>query len=339
MKLVTDMSKAVHYGESQAGIVMHNFLMHLDQTFNGSSHDLFLKFFRRNESVSKWMIFSDYAINDKNKPNDVIVFSIFPYVDDFKSMSSVIDKLSSKDVKDLKVVKSEFIDFIVDSEILNISIIMDKGMKLDPFDERKSLETSYKTALNQVNDWIANHGENENYVRIRKAYNTLLTEIAKPGVNLRNIRNIEIVSNLVAYIAVQVCKAVNVEIIGWFSDRDNILSHKISKFSMPVIFDLAKNLFHGLMASTREDYTEEFVFGLPEATGSLWYDSFNRVPDLIAAALADLDLKTMQTSHDKFNPVLENVITNRSKCLIYKIDIFSDGFQTKYLPFGKPGEA
>ncbi len=329
----------VHHGESKSGIVMHNFLCHLDETFNASSNSLFLDFFQKNKDISKWMIFSDYALNDRNKPNDAITFSIFPYAASFTDLGKLIDKLSFKDIKNLKKVNPKFLNFINESEIMNISIIMDKNMKLDPFNEREALKTCYKTAINQVSYWIKNEGEKENYMRIQKAYNILLDEVTKPGVNLKNIRNIEIVSNLIAYITFQVCKSTDIETIGWFSDRDSMLNHKIAKFSMPVIFDLAHNLFHNLMSSEGSDYTENFVFGLPEKTGSVWYDSFNRIPDLIAATLADYDYKNNLSSHDKFIPVIENILTNRNKCLIYKIHTLNDGFQAGYLPFFRQGEA
>ena len=339
MKAITNEHEMVRQGESKSGIVMHNFLCHLDETFNASSHPLFLDFFKKNKDISKWMIFSDYALNDRNKPNDVITFSILPYAASFTELGKLIDKLSFKDIKNLKKANPEFLSFISESEIMNISIILDKNMKLDPFNEREALKTCYKTALNQVSCWIKNEGEKENYMRLQKAYNTLLDEVSKQGANLRNIRNIETVSNLIAYIAFQVCKSTDVETIGWFSDRDSMLNHKIAKFSMPVIFDLAHNLFHNLMSANDSDYAENFVFGLPEKTGSVWYDSFNRIPDLIAATLADYDYKNNLSSHDKFIPVIEKILTNRKKCLIYKIYALKDGFQAGYLPFFRQGEA
>ena len=339
MKVVTEEHEKVHHGESKAGIVIHNFLSHFDDTFNKSSHAIFSDFFKKNKDISKWMIFSDYALNDKNKPNDVITFSILPYAGDFRELGDLVNKLSFKDVKKLKKVNLEFLDFINSSEILNISIIMDKNKTLDPFSEREMLKSCYKTALNQVNHWIENEGEKENYIRLQKAYKTLLNEVSKQGTNLRNIRNIEIVSNLIAYITFQICISLKVDTIGWFSDRDDILNHKIAKFSMPVIFDLAHNLFHVLMSSKDNDYTENFVFGLPEQTGSVWYDSFNRIPDLMAATLADYDYTNNLCSHDKFIPVVENILTNQKKCLIYKISTLKDGFQAGYLTFSRHEDA
>ena len=339
MRVVTEGHQKVEHGEFKAGIVMHNFLSHFDETFNKSSHVLFSDFFKNNSDVSKWMIFSDYVLNDKNKPNDAITFTIMPYINSFHELGDEIKNLSFKDVKNLKRINSEFLEFINESEILNVSILLDKNMVLDPFNEREALKTCYKTAINQVDYWIENEGQKENYLRLKNVYKIMLEEVSKRGVNLKNIRNIEIVSNLIAYITFQVCLSVKVDIVGWFSDRDSMLTHKKGKFSMPVIFDLAFNLFHVLMSSKNENYTEKFVFGLPEQTGNLWYDSFNRIPDLIAATLADYDYENNICSHDKFVPVIEEVITNTKKNLIYKIFTLEGGFQAAYLPFYREKES
>lgn len=336
MKVITRNQGQVRQGESKAGIVMHNFLVSFDDTFNKSSHLLFSEFFKKNEKISKWMIFSDYVINSKEKPNDVITFSILPHAIEFKKLESLLKDLSPKDIKKSAKVNRDFINFINGSQILNISIILDKNIVLDPFNERESLKTCYKTALNQVDYWIKNEGKKENYIRLKKLYKILLNDVSRQGANLRNIRNIEIVSNLIAYITFQICISSKVDIIGWFSDRDSMLNHKVTQFSMPAIFDLAHNLFHNLMFLKKPEYTEEFIFGMPEQTGAMWYDSINRIPDLIAATLADYNLTEKTCSHEKFVPIVKEIITNEKKNLIYKISILNNGFQTSYLSFPYP---
>jgi len=336
MRVVNEESQQAHHGENKAGIVMHNFLTHFDQTFNKSNHVIFENFFKKNEHVTKWMVFSDYALNDKNKTNDVITFSILPYTNDFFKLSEVIQKHSFKDIKKLKRVNKSFIDFINNNEILNISILFDKNMKLDPYNEREMLKSCYKTAINQIQFWIKSEGEKEYYKYLLSAYNTLLQEVSKQGANLKNIRNIEIVSNLAAYILFQICISSKVNIIGWFSDRDAMLTHKAGKFPKPIIFDLVKNLFHNLMCSVNENYNEKLVFGLPEQKGKLWYDSYNRIPDLIAATLADYDYEKNVCTHDKFIPIIDNVIVNREKTITYRIFLEEHGFSAGLLSFGLP---
>ncbi|EFC2855116.1 hypothetical protein CUP90_003001, partial [Escherichia coli] len=108
------------HGEDKAGFVLHNFLVAFDSTFNLSNHIKIENFFQKNKHIAKWMIFSDYVLHDKNKPNDVITFSIFPYTENFFELGKKIDLLSFKDTKKLKRINKEFISFINTSEILNL---------------------------------------------------------------------------------------------------------------------------------------------------------------------------------------------------------------------------
>lgn len=308
-----------HHGQDDAGFIFHNFLVAFDSTFNQSNNIKIKNFFEKNGHITKWMIFSDYVLYDKNKPNDVVTFSICPYAEDFFELGKRIDSLSFKDTKKLKRINKEFINFIKKSEILNLSILLSKDRKLDPLNEREMLKTRYKMAIKQINIWIENQGEKKYFKQLIKNLQLVLTELDKPGANLKAIRDIEIISSLTAYIAFQISQEIKIDTIGWFSDRDAMLSYKIAKFSKPIIYDLAYNTYHILMYNIDEEYKEKFVFGLPEAEGKVWYDSYNRVPDLIAATLADYNYEKNICSHDKYIPVIEEILADSENSIIYKI--------------------
>ncbi|HCF7939496.1 TPA: hypothetical protein NIU57_003071 [Klebsiella pneumoniae] len=308
-----------HHGQNDAGFIFHNFLVAFDSTFNQSNHIKIKNFFKRNKHITKWMVFSDYVLHDKNKPNDAITFSIFSYAEDFFELGKRIDLLSFKDTKKLKRINKEFINFIKKSEILNLSILLSKERKLDPLNEREMLKTRYKMAIMQVNTWIKNQGEKNHFRQLINNLQLILEELNKPGANLKAIRDIEIISSLAAYITFQISQEITIDTIGWFSDRDAMLSYKIAKFSKPIMYDLTYNTYHNLMSNINEEYKEKFVFGLPEAEGRVWYDSYNRVPDLIAATLADYNYEENICSHDKYIPVIEEILADSENSIIYKI--------------------
>ncbi|NYS59578.1 hypothetical protein [Vreelandella salicampi] len=319
----------LEHADVERGFVLHNFLLVFNNTFVKSNNARFKSFFEKNRNINKWMVFSDYVLDDKNKPNDVVTFSILPYTEDFFTLGKSIDKLSFKDVKKLKRVKKEFIEFINNSEIINISFIISKKRRLDPLNEKEMLITRYKMAINQIKVWISNDADNKEYLTLLKNYELMLSEVCKPRANLKYIRDIEIVSSLIAYLIFQICNEIEIEVIGWFSDRDALLSYKAAKLSKPIIFDMAHNLYHNLSFNKCEGYKEKFVFGLPEREGKVWYDSYNRIPDLIAATLADYDYENNEISHSKFKPVVEKILTNKEKNIIYELcldgDVFSAG--------------
>lgn len=319
MKLEELTTGVSHHGQESAGFVFHNFLVAFDSTFNQSNHIKIKNFFQKNKRITKWMIFSDYVLHDKNKPNDVITFSIFPYAEDFFELGKKIDSMSFKDTKKLKRINKEFINFIKKSEILNLSILLSKERKLDPLNEREMLKTRYKMAIMQANIWIKNQGEIKHFRQLISNLQLILDELDKPGANLKAIRDIEIVSSLAAYITFQISQEIKIDTIGWFSDRDAMLSYKIARFSQPIMFDLTYNTYHNLMSSINEEYKEKFVFGLPEREGRVWYDSYNRVPDLIAATLADYNYEENICSHAKYIPVIEEILADSERNIIYRI--------------------
>lgn len=65
----------------------------LEQTMNKSSITQFRKFVNKYSDVKKWFICSDYCLDDKNKPNNVISFVIYPYIIDFNEWDSVIKSM------------------------------------------------------------------------------------------------------------------------------------------------------------------------------------------------------------------------------------------------------
>lgn len=73
----------------------------LENTVNRSTINDFRIFTNRFHDVTKWFMSSDYCIDDKGKPNDVITFVIYPYILDFPQWSTLIDSLQKNRFKKL----------------------------------------------------------------------------------------------------------------------------------------------------------------------------------------------------------------------------------------------
>lgn len=135
------------------GVPYHEFILPFDETFRKSSYHIFKCFIenplnnnaislllkgkegcRRTEVLNilgfkKWIIVSDYVF-DKNKPQDVITFSIMPHVKDFNELKNKINTLQKKDIKHSDSINPEFIKFFQEFPIFNISISINKKFKL-----------------------------------------------------------------------------------------------------------------------------------------------------------------------------------------------------------------
>ena len=307
------------------GFSIHYFLDAFNETFYKSGYSIFKTFFESNKDVKKWMVFSDYAFYDKNKKNDVVTFTIAPFTTDFGGVSNLIDKLSFKDIKNLKRVNESYLEFIDQSQIFNISIVLSKKRKLCFTDESSMLIQKFQMAIKQLEHWCISTPEaKENYLAFISKLEELIKVLSCKGANLKVIRDIEIISSLAAYLIFEVTKIIDIEKIGWFSDRDTLLSYKAGKFKTPIIYDFVSTLFYVFCQTERVDSKDKLLMGVPEDNGRVWYDSFNRIPDLICATISDYDIKKNKFTHTKFIPVMERLLASSDKNLYFNV-----GFEKK----------
>ena len=59
-----------HQQNVEMGFAVHHFLIAFNQTFYKSGYESFENFFLKNKNIKKWMVFSDYVFDNKNKQND-----------------------------------------------------------------------------------------------------------------------------------------------------------------------------------------------------------------------------------------------------------------------------
>ena len=74
----------------------------LNQHFNESAiQEVIGAFLIESKESKKWMLYSDYCLDDKNKPNDVITFVLMPFIDEehYAEMQKTIATLQPADIK------------------------------------------------------------------------------------------------------------------------------------------------------------------------------------------------------------------------------------------------
>lgn len=309
------------------------FLDAFSETFNKSSYNHFEKFAKENSNFRKWMVYSDYVLGDKRKPNDVLTFSFVPYMTDFDTFKKEVNTLSKRDIKDSKNINQNFLSFINELPIFSISIILNKNRKLCFVNEPQTLTTKNNMAIKQLKHWCRTTPEaKNNYKKTIGKLKLLNTEINRKGGNLKIIRNIEIIAAIVSYLIFEFSRIVRPDTIGWFSDRDDILNFKSSKMSSPIIYDLVHTYYYLLCQSDGFNDPHNPVLGIPEKSGKLWYDEFLRIPDCICGTIADYNIEKNEFSHNKFLDVLYELVASNEKHLLFKIDLSPVEFAAASLP-------
>lgn len=337
------------YDASTKGFGIHEFIMPFNDTFHKSSYYLFKNFILNpldipvltkiildNETKNrkdgfpvkeprfkielpdelipkKWIIISDYAFG--NKPQDVVSFVLIPYIFNYENLIYKIKSIQPKDIKKSSHTSDEFIELLNSNLILSVSISLNKKMRLCK-DEKGYFLSKLIAYIKMIESWIQNEPEKENKYREEiKSLDKLKCIISTKGVS-KQVRQIEIVSTLVTYLMIEITKLIpNVELIGWFSDRDAILDYKEKELDMSVIQNFVQTAYH-VFCEELSYKQAKIVFAKPESSGTVWYDELIRLPDFIAGALADYDTLNNKLSHEKFIPLIEKVFTNE-KCHLF----------------------
>lgn len=305
----------------QYGIVLPLFVEAFDDSFHKSGYGEF-KEYLINSGCKKWIIFSDYVLDGEK--NYVITFSIIPHIFDFELFKKMVHKIAPNDIKNTKNVHSEFLKLLKNDQIIHISIVLDKEMRICPNDEKQFLLNKTKLLIKYLYQCQTNSESKESCNQQIRHLKVLQKELTKKSPNLKIIRNIEIIALLVSYIIHSMSEIVKIETIGWFSDRDSILSYRQKDVQHPIIFDLISNYVLALSEVNDATCIPPLVFGVPESTGTMWYDEFNRIPDYISATIADYDIQKNEVSNTKFLHMIEKVMASNENIKIYNLKSFKN---------------
>lgn len=323
--------------EPEYGFGVHWFLESFNETFYKSARDSFTAYFKEYANVKKWMVFSDYVLHDKNKANDVMVFSIVPYTYDFNEFSDLLNDLSPRDLKKSRSVSPNFIKFLSSGPVLNIGVVLNKKRRLHS-DEKRYYEVKFEMMVKQLEHWCRTTPEaSEHYNDLISKLEVLRNSVISPGANMKVIRDIEVLATLAAYIMFEISKLTDVQRIGWFSDRDSMLSFKAAKLKSPFILDMVHHLYYLFCESEGIDSKGKLVLGVPRngSDGTVWYDSFNRIPDVLAGTLADYHYEKNRNSHGKYIPVVEEVLTSRERNLFFLLKLSKEKYLVSRLEFSR----
>lgn len=309
------------------GLLIHPFLQVFDETFAKSGRTIFRQFFRDIPHVSKWMVLTDYAYYDKNKFADVVTYSFVPYFPDFQDASDYIASVSFKDIKSLKRVNPEFLALINRLPILNVSIAFDRKRRFGFVKEAHDLLETFGMLEKMVKYWGVTTPQGRPYYKKYLAdIAIIMKELRGNRPNLKLIRDIYFIASMTAYLMFEVAQSIDLNRIGWFSDRDALLSYKQDKLSSPLIFNLISSFYHSFCERNGIDKNGNPALGVPNQTGAVWYDALLRIPDLICGTLAAQDPISQNFSHEKFTFVDEMLLASNEKQLFFKLSVEPEHF-------------
>lgn len=297
---------------------MEDIIASIQETFEQSAINDLRKYIAENDGVKKVMIFSDYCIGDKNKPNDVFSFTIMPYDDLFDNLTKEICSLTKKDIKKKQCIEPEFITYLKNRRLFHINFIINerKGItRLKDLDDEQVVSAMLDNTDLMLDKWIINTPSNADYFcEIKKKMSAVKNEMQKKAPNYKIFRDTILLSLLAGYICYLLVKEAKPEIVSWFSDRDKM----VDVYGRVAYENFGMN-YHGLCEQNGiPSEISKICVGIPTTNdaGGLWYDEMIRIPDHFAGTLADWDIDNNLNSKDKFITMIEGVIADNNFCVI-----------------------
>jgi len=278
-------------------------------------------------TADKYMIFSDYCLDDRQKPNNVVTFSIVPYMATISTFSAIIKSKAPKDLKSTRSPSKEFQKILKNDSLFHFTLILEnrhdftKGREEEDEKIIKQMSTSIgETIQEQLNSDTYSESERKIF---HKKWQELEQELNKRNPNYKLFKDVVLIALFVGYIASLIKNELNASDIAWFSDRDKVITKYLG-----IVLELANVNFHSIYYETNKEPLE---FGLtvsqPKETEKLWYEELNKIPDYIAGTVADLNIKDGSVSKDKFNTMLSNVFADNNKCVVLKLDLSRNNFK------------
>lgn len=270
------------------------------------------------KGFSKWTCYSDYCFGDIHKPNDVISFVLIPFesVEAYQETEEFIKTKQSKDLKEVKTVNSDFLAYLKSNEIISFAYILDdfaKWLGQSKDEQREGIKECLLTYKQQFDLWSVPE-QDESMKTYYKELSTQIESICSNTINDKEI-NTYIELLLVAIIGAvsmsEIAKRLdNIEILGWFSDRDAIIDKEQG---------FVCKIFHATLFCLLRDYGYQFATYNLNSSNKPFFDNLNRISDIITGTLADYDIHNNSITNKKFGKVLREYFADNPFSFIHRL--------------------
>ncbi len=287
---------------------MERLINALDETINKSTICDFNEFILKYNDVSKWTMHSDYCVGDKNKPNDVISFIIFPYIIEFSDWKEIVNSIQKKDLKHTRKIEDDFCKLLNEELFFGISFILDKKSVFDSFKDKEVIMPLLDNYVKLVEKWQDASNDKTYHKETLKKLNLIKEKSRKKNFNYKLLGEIFIVCFLASYLKMLLIKGnENIKLFSWVSDRD-----KITTWNGGIHNEIFHIISESLCIKKIENYQKRDVktIYLSNDVEITFLDEMNRVADYICGSLADFDYSNCLVSAQKHCELIEKVISD-----------------------------
>jgi hypothetical protein len=290
-------------------------------TFDKSARSDLQKFIAA-RPATKWMIAADFCLHDKVRPNNTFVFSLIPYDDYFDVLQEEIRGGIPKDLKKTRDVRASTIALLRDGRRFHIAFVLSEPPAV--FSNGLDGASPLTVARESIRLTLAAFDHNRPPLPLRK-----LHEASKAkAFNTELLADLYLTSYLFGFVSLILAREVQVETLGWFADRDSMVT-----WCDGVLWHFAVANLHGFA----EHFGITMPAGSPVIAGptpdvipadAMWYDDLVRIPDYFAGILAAWNFKenTIPADKAKYVELAQKVIADATNLAVIHLYYESGGF-------------
>lgn len=293
----------------------------LEVAFRGIAEDL-REWFSPYPKNCPWTVVSDYCIGDSGKMNDVISFEIIANHDTAANICSYIAAAAPKDIKNTRTISQGLMQYLNLPVTFSISVVISRDSHLlRDYIAVDNMEDFLPDVENYLRTVQSNSpGENSYFPDVYNRLWKFKRDIeGNKQFNAKLARQVFLVATLGAEVFKHLMVASHPSHIRWISDRDALLDRYDG-----LVYDLAYVIFLLFYSTALSPSTDKcildapkFIFEIPEKSGQHRYDELVRLPDYLAGTLADINLETLEFTHEKFEQVWRKVfVRSRNNAVV-----------------------
>jgi hypothetical protein len=255
-----------------------------------------------------------------------MAFSIVPYQDWYSNIQDRIRAALPKDIKNTSNIAKKTIEFLKRPTLFHIAVLLDRDRTFFTngagSDRLAIARQSIRADLAQVS---ALGPDPRRIARFKLLEQASLADSFNVGL----ASDLAILALLYSFASLLLARERTQEIIGWFSDRDNLTT-----WCDGVLWDYALGNISGIAERLGIPLGAiQFPIAVPDpsapAKSQLWYDELIRIADYFAGTVAALDKTTHRVPSDKFVRLLRGVIADAANVSILRLRIGDDGLQVR----------
>ena len=260
------------------------------------------KFYNKFKQVDSWYVVSDYCLDDKDKPNDVMTFTIYPFTHPYLLRNGIKQHLS-KDIKDFKHLSDNAVNYIREAPyFFSLAFIIDAKNNVFSLDHSKQV---LDETIKNMENWPKTKRE-EFIHKLKKLRNYL----NRKEIDFKTLSNISITTHIMSYIIEFLLIKANAKHIIWISDRD-----KITDFQNGVISELVRIGYTSLL-NKRVSNNEVYGFWGGKEYNKEIFDELVRIPDYISGAIASMDFEDVYKVSEKHYNLFDKSIVDNERIYI-----------------------